>query len=139
MGEGRFEPLFSSKRRAGNVTELQGSWCIYLLTVLSLIARLWLWPHMKLMIICWLVVPHFDGAVYVYNHLLRPCLSMNPLVIIHEFNRWKEFLLKRDDFLAEAERYIKENGTEALEELIATKVWHLVVIRFFNVLRVQLR
>ena len=64
---------------------------------------------------------------------------MNPLVIIHEFNRWKEFLLKRDDFLAEAERYIKENGTEALEELIATKVWHLVVIRFFNVLRVQLR
>nr|POE94160.1 hva22-like protein a [Quercus suber] len=89
---------------------------------LMLLERLWFWPHMKLMIICWLVVPHFDGASYVYNHLVRPCLSINPLVVIDEFNRWKEFLLKRDHFLSEAERYINENGPEALEELIASKI-----------------
>ncbi|KAK7854461.1 uncharacterized protein LOC112037093 [Quercus suber] len=89
---------------------------------LMLLERLWFWPHMKLMIICWLVVPHFDGAFYVYNHLVRPCLSINPLVVIDEFNRWKEFLLKRDHFLSEAERYINENGPEALEELIASKI-----------------
>ncbi|KAM3694694.1 hypothetical protein ACJW31_07G075300 [Castanea mollissima] len=88
---------------------------------LVLLERLWFWPHMKLMIICWLVVPHFDGAFYVYNHPVRPCLSINPLVVIDEFNRWKEFLLKRDHFLSEAERYINENGPEALE-VIATKI-----------------
>ncbi|KAL4615181.1 hypothetical protein ACB092_07G105600 [Castanea dentata] len=88
---------------------------------LKYLVRLLFWPRIKLMIVCWLVVPHFDGAIYVYNHFIHPCLSMNPLVVIDEFNKWKEFLFKRENFLAQAERYINKNGPEALEELIATK------------------
>ncbi|XP_075632907.1 uncharacterized protein LOC142605337 isoform X1 [Castanea sativa] len=88
---------------------------------LKFLERLLFWQHMKLMIICWLVVPHFDGAIYVYNHFIHPCLSMNPPIFVDEFNKWKEFLFKRDNFLAQAERYINKNGPEALEELIAAK------------------
>ncbi|KAK4563441.1 hypothetical protein RGQ29_005811 [Quercus rubra] len=88
---------------------------------LKYLVRLLFWPRIKLMIVCWLVVPQFDGAIYVYNHFIHPCLSMNPLVVIDEFNKWKEFLFKRENFLAQAERYINKNGPEALEELIATK------------------
>jgi len=65
----------------------------------------------KLMIICSLVIPHFDGAFYVYNHLVRPYLLLNPAL-----------LCKRDHFLPEAERYVKENGPEALEKLIDKEV-----------------
>ncbi|KAF3964047.1 hypothetical protein CMV_011622 [Castanea mollissima] len=88
---------------------------------LKFLERLLFWQHMKLMIICWLVVPNFDGAIYVYNHFIHPCLSMNPPIFVDEFNKWKEFLFKRDNFLAQAERYINKNGPEALEELIAAK------------------
>ncbi|GLT55148.1 hypothetical protein SLA2020_282950 [Shorea laevis] len=76
------------------------------------------WPHIKLMIICWLVIPYFNGAFYVYNRLVRPCLLLSPQVIVDEFNKWMVFLCKRDHFLAEAERYIKGNVPEALEKLI---------------------
>ena len=55
---------------------------------------------------------------------------MNPLVVIDEFNKWKEFLFKRENFLAQAERYINKNGPEALEELISTKVWHFMIFSF---------
>ena len=96
--------------------------CLLYVLFPILIVRLLFWPRIKLMIVCWLVVPQFDGAIYVYNHFIHPCLSMNPLVVIDEFNKWKEFLFKRENFLAQAERYINKNGPEALEELIATKV-----------------
>ena len=106
-------------------------WHVYNMSCLqSLIVRLLFWQHIKLMIICWLVLPHFDGAIYVYNHFIHPCLSMNPPIFVDEFNKWKDFLLKRDNFLAQAERYINKNGPEALEELIATKVWHFVFYSF---------
>ncbi|XP_059447581.1 uncharacterized protein LOC132178994 isoform X3 [Corylus avellana] len=76
------------------------------------------WRHIKLMIICLLVIPYFNGAFYVYNHLVRPYLLLNPQVIVDEFRKWMVLLCKRDQFLAEAERYIKGNGPKALEKLI---------------------
>ena len=78
---------------------------------------------MKLLAICWLVVPHFNGACYVYEYLLRPCLSVNLRVVIKYLIQPKENpSLSAESFLAQAERYVKENGSEALEKLIDSKV-----------------
>ncbi|GFY89456.1 hypothetical protein Acr_06g0013960 [Actinidia rufa] len=80
---------------------------------------------MKLLAICWLVVPHFNGACYVYECLLRPCLSVNPRVVIKYLIKPKENpSLSAESFLAVAERYVKENGSEALEKLIDSKSKH---------------
>ncbi|XP_062175968.1 uncharacterized protein LOC133881017 isoform X2 [Alnus glutinosa] len=84
----------------------------------NLLEWIQIWPHIKLMIICSLVIPNFDGAFYVYNHLVRPYLLLDPQVIVDEFNKWRVLLCKKDHFLAEVERYVKENGPEALEKLI---------------------
>jgi hypothetical protein len=96
---------------------------VHILHLSFLIVRIQFWPHIKLMIICMLVIPYFDGSFYVYNHLVRPYLSINPQVIVDAFNKLMVLLHKRDHFVAEAEKYIKENGPEALEKLIANEVW----------------
>ncbi|GFY89453.1 hypothetical protein Acr_06g0013930 [Actinidia rufa] len=80
---------------------------------------------MKLLGVCWLVVPHFNGARYVYECLLRPCLSVNPQVVIKYLIKPKENpSLSAESFQAVAERYVKENGSEALEKLIDSKSKH---------------
>ncbi|KAF5733379.1 hypothetical protein HS088_TW17G00922 [Tripterygium wilfordii] len=87
-----------------------------------------LWLYIKLMIVCWLVIPHFDGSYYVYMHVVRPFLSMDTQTVIKQLKKLKEisfermgFSLKRDNFIDEVEKFVKENGPEALEELIASK------------------
>ena len=83
--------------------------------------RLLFWPHMKLMIMYWLMIPHFSGALYFYELLVQPCISLVPQIVINLFNEWKEPCLKRDDFPTEAaERYQKQNESEASEELISS-------------------
>ncbi|XP_062025008.1 uncharacterized protein LOC133741085 isoform X1 [Rosa rugosa] len=79
-----------------------------------------LWPYIRLLIVFFLVMPHFDGALYVYKHLIFPCLSVDPQIVINLFNKRKESLA-RDNFLSEVERYVKENGPEDLEKYIACK------------------
>ncbi|KAL6347743.1 hypothetical protein AAG906_026272 [Vitis piasezkii] len=54
------------------------------------------WPYIKLMVICWLVIRQFDGSF----------MSINTY---------------RENFLVSADQYIKENGPEALEKLLARK------------------
>ncbi|XP_020222390.1 uncharacterized protein LOC109804888 isoform X1 [Cajanus cajan] len=78
------------------------------------------WPYIKLMIIFWLIIPDFGQASNAYN-LIRSCISLNPHAVICRLNNWRKFFVKKDDFLLHAERYVKENGTEALEKLIASK------------------
>ncbi|KAF5731906.1 hypothetical protein HS088_TW18G00592 [Tripterygium wilfordii] len=87
-----------------------------------------LWLYIKLIIVCWLVIPHFDGSYYVYIHVVRPCLSMKMKTVIKQLKKLKEisferkdFSLKRDNFIDEMEKFVKENGPEALENLIASK------------------
>ena len=83
------------------------------------------WPCIKLMLICWLVIPHFDGSYYVYQHLVHPGLSMDPQVVMNRrFNESKKLYHSRENFLVAADRYIKENGAEALKKLLARKVCH---------------
>ena len=80
--------------------------------------RIPIWPYAKLIVTCWLVLPYFSGAAYVYEHYVRP-LFVNPQTI----NIWyvpskKDKFGKPDDILTAAENYIQENGTEAFENLI---------------------
>ncbi|KAJ6895822.1 hypothetical protein NC651_022148 [Populus alba x Populus x berolinensis] len=77
------------------------------------------WPHIKLLIVGCLVLPYFHGSLYVYKHLVLPCLSIGPRIITCQFNKLKLFF-KKDDFLVEVKRYVKENGSDALEDLIAS-------------------
>ncbi|XP_027346818.1 uncharacterized protein LOC113858381 isoform X2 [Abrus precatorius] len=79
------------------------------------------WPYIKLGIIFWLIIPDFGRAFYVYNNLIRSCISINAQAVICRLNNWRKFFVKKDNFLLHAERYIQENGTEALEKLIASE------------------
>ncbi|GAU30528.1 hypothetical protein TSUD_65380 [Trifolium subterraneum] len=89
---------------------------IYLFEYAFMNLLLWfhLWPYIKLMIVFWLIIPDFGRASHVYNNLI---CSMKPLLVIC----WRKCFVEKDNFLMHAERYMKENGTEALENLIASK------------------
>ncbi|XVE49447.1 hypothetical protein DITRI_Ditri01bG0083300 [Diplodiscus trichospermus] len=78
------------------------------------------WPYVKLTIVCWMMVPNFDGAFYVYNHFVHPFLYIDAQTIINWFKKQQKFIFK-DNFLAEAEKYVEAHGPEALEKLIASK------------------
>ncbi|KAE8697860.1 HVA22 A, putative isoform 3 [Hibiscus syriacus] len=76
------------------------------------------WPYIKLMIVCWMMIPHFDGAFYVYNHFIHPCLYMDLPTIINRFKRLQQLLL--NNILAD--EYAKAHRPpEALDKLIANE------------------
>ncbi|KAI9121705.1 hypothetical protein K1719_008738 [Acacia pycnantha] len=79
------------------------------------------WHYMKLMIVAFLVTPDFGRAAYVYNQLIRSCIYMNPKAVISRFMSWKNIFSKKEDLIMQVEKYITQNGTEALEKLIASK------------------
>ncbi|XP_015892232.2 uncharacterized protein LOC107426542 isoform X2 [Ziziphus jujuba] len=124
-------PLCASIRAIENnsvsdTQKLNTYWVVFSLIlllehVLNLLEWLLLWPYIRLMIVCWLVTPYFDGAFYVYENLIRPCLSMDLQNVINWFNKRMESLYAKDNFLTELEKFIKENEPEALEKIIAGK------------------
>lgn len=80
---------------------------------------------------CWLVIPYFSGAAYVYEHYVRP-FFLNP----HTINIWyvprkKDVFSKPDDVLTAAEKYIEENGTEAFEKLIHRVCMSIDITKYF--------
>ncbi|XP_024031726.1 uncharacterized protein LOC21397907 isoform X2 [Morus notabilis] len=77
------------------------------------------WAYIKLMVVCCLVIPNFDGAFYVYKHLVWPCIFIKPRDLINGFNKRKESPVVSEKILAEMETYVRENGLEALEKLIS--------------------
>ncbi|KAF2315971.1 hypothetical protein P3X46_023276 [Hevea brasiliensis] len=92
---------------------------LFELTFAKVIEWIPIWSYAKLILTCWLVIPYFSGAAYVYEHLVRP-LFVNPqqTINIWYIPRKQDVFRKPDDILTAAERYIEENGTEALEKLI---------------------
>ncbi|KAI8532424.1 hypothetical protein RHMOL_Rhmol11G0213300 [Rhododendron molle] len=118
-------PLYASIRAIENnsnseMRNLVAYWIIFSLVSLFELAFVklidWLpfWPYMKLMAMCLLVLPDCNGASYVYECLLRLCLYVDPRAAIKYFIKPKEEKL----FLALAERYVQENGSEALEKAL---------------------
>ncbi|XP_055810096.1 HVA22-like protein c isoform X3 [Solanum dulcamara] len=77
-----------------------------------------IWSYAKLAAICWLVLPYFNGASYVYENFIRP-FYRNPQVKIWYVPLKKDIFSKPDDVLTAAEKYIEEHGPQAFERLLA--------------------
>lgn len=92
---------------------------LFELTFAKLIEWLPFWSYAKLIATCWLVIPYFSGAAYVYQHYVRP-IYVNPQTVnIWYIPRKKDGLSKKDDILTAAERYIEEHGPEAFQNLMS--------------------
>lgn len=80
-----------------------------------------IWSYAKLFFTCWLVLPQFNGATYVYKNFIRP-FYMNPQIrtpsTMWYIPKTKNLFNKQDDILYAAEKYMEENGTEAFERII---------------------
>ncbi|KAM6544824.1 hypothetical protein CsatB_025560 [Cannabis sativa] len=93
---------------------------LFELTFARLIEWFPIWPYGKLILMCWLVLPQFNGAAYVYKHYIRP-YYMNPP---HAAQLWyiprnkNNIFRKQDDILTAAEKYIEQHGTQEFERLI---------------------
>ncbi|KAL6997355.1 HVA22-like protein a [Sarracenia purpurea var. burkii] len=95
---------------------------LFELTFAKLIEWLPFWSYLKLIVTCWLVIPYFSGASYVYEHYVRPFYRpfyVNQQTVNIWYVPWKKNNLgKKEDILTAAEKYIEENGPEAFEKLI---------------------
>ncbi|KAI3831971.1 hypothetical protein MKX03_006345 [Papaver bracteatum] len=93
---------------------------LFELTFNKLIEHLPFWSYVRLVATCWLVLPYFSGATYVYEHFVRPTF-VNPKTVSIWYipSGKKNVFSKQDDILTSAKRYIEENGTQAFEKLIS--------------------
>ncbi|KAF5957634.1 hypothetical protein HYC85_004859 [Camellia sinensis] len=93
---------------------------LFELTFAKLIEWIPFWSYTKLLVTCWLVIPYFSGAAYVYEHYLRP-FFLNPQQTVNVWYvpRKKDIFSKPDDILTAAEKYIEEHGPEAFEKLVS--------------------
>ncbi|CAB4320269.1 unnamed protein product [Prunus armeniaca] len=107
--------------------KLNTYWVVFSLILLfehalmKLLKWLPLWPYFRLIIVFWLVIPHFGGAFYVYKHLICPCLSTDLQIVVNWFNKRKKSSFNSDNVFTEVERYAQEKGPEALENVVASK------------------
>ncbi|KMZ56799.1 HVA22-like protein a [Zostera marina] len=92
-------------------------WVLYSLITLTELtfARFLQWIpflyYAKFVGTCWLVLPYFSGATYVYDSYVRPFV-MNQKPITMSGN-----ILKPSDMLRVAEEYIAENGPRVFKML----------------------
>ncbi|KAK6128220.1 hypothetical protein DH2020_038024 [Rehmannia glutinosa] len=92
---------------------------LFELTFAKIIEWLPFWSYAKLIFTCWLVIPYFSGAAYVYEHVVRPYLvTRQKTVNIWYVPNKKDAFSKLDDIITAAEKYIQENGPEAFEKII---------------------
>ncbi|PKA66628.1 HVA22-like protein a [Apostasia shenzhenica] len=92
---------------------------LFELTFVKVLEWLSFWPYAKLIITCWLVLPYFSGAAYVYEHYVRPIFVNRQIVNIWYVPRENDSFSRPDDILSAAERYIEENGPGEFEKLIS--------------------
>ncbi|KAJ9709266.1 hypothetical protein PVL29_000966 [Vitis rotundifolia] len=92
---------------------------LFELTFAKLLEWFPIWPYAKLIATCWLVLPSFNGAAYVYKHFIRPFYMSPQTSQIWYIPRKKNIFSKPDDILTAAEKYIEEHGTEAFERMIS--------------------
>ncbi|KAJ9568108.1 hypothetical protein OSB04_004074 [Centaurea solstitialis] len=91
---------------------------LFELTFAKLIEWIPFWSYAKLIVTCWLVIPQFSGAAYVYEHYVRPFYMGKQTINIFYVPSKKDVFSKEDDILVAAEKYIQENGPDAFQEII---------------------
>ncbi|XP_074277355.1 HVA22-like protein a [Silene latifolia] len=93
---------------------------LFELTFAKVIEWIPIWSYAKLIATCWLVIPYFSGAAYVYEHFVRPTFvnAQKQSVNVWYVPRKKVTFSEKDDIITAAEKYIQENGTGALREII---------------------
>ncbi|XP_039038034.1 HVA22-like protein a [Hibiscus syriacus] len=57
--------------------------CLFEHAFIGILQWLPFWPYTKLTIICWMTIPRFDGALYVYDHFVHPCVCIDLPTIIN--------------------------------------------------------
>ncbi|XP_011655675.1 HVA22-like protein c isoform X2 [Cucumis sativus] len=92
---------------------------LFELTFAKILEVVAVWPYVKLIIMSWLVLPHFNGASHVYKNFIRPHY-MNPQTSTLWYipRKTKLIFSTQDDVLTAAEKYMEEHGTEAFERLM---------------------
>ncbi|XP_022151172.1 HVA22-like protein c isoform X2 [Momordica charantia] len=92
---------------------------LFELTFVKILEAVAIWEYVKLIIMCWLVLPHFNGAAHVYKNFIRP-FYMNPQTSTLWYipQKTKHIFSTPDDVLSAAEKYMEEHGTEAFERLM---------------------
>nr|CAB3448114.1 unnamed protein product [Digitaria exilis]CAB3504568.1 unnamed protein product [Digitaria exilis] len=89
----------------------------WLCLILAQFCRLPFWSYAKLFFNCWLVLPQFNGAAHVYEHFVRPMIVNQQVVNIWYIPK-KDESDRPDDVISAAQKYIKQNGSEAFENLV---------------------
>lgn len=78
--------------------------------------------------IYWLVIPEFEGACVV-----TPALLVKLQEVVDLFHKLKEERLSKRESISDAvERYVEENGFEALEKLIESEVSSYIYMARFR-------
>ncbi|CAH9069784.1 unnamed protein product [Cuscuta epithymum] len=91
---------------------------LFELTFAKAIEWIPVWSYAKLIVTCWLVMPYFSGAAYVYEHLVRPYIVKRQAINIWYVPRKQDAFGKQDDVLIAAKNYIAEHGTADFEKII---------------------
>ncbi|KAG2313300.1 hypothetical protein Bca52824_024857 [Brassica carinata] len=92
---------------------------LFELTFAKLIEWVPIWSYAKLILTCWLVIPYFSGAAYVYEHFVRPVFVNPQSINIWYVPKKMNIFRKEDDVLTAAEKYIAENGPDAFEKILS--------------------
>ncbi|KAK9072406.1 hypothetical protein SSX86_008840 [Deinandra increscens subsp. villosa] len=98
---------------------------LFELTFEKLIEWIPYWSYVKLVTTCWLVIPQFSGAAYVYQHYIRPFYIRN--VTIDVPNTFKKdvftpaqdvFTPTQDDILfADHRDYVQQSGADGYPDI----------------------
>ncbi|XP_078433542.1 HVA22-like protein a [Wolffia australiana] len=91
---------------------------LFELTFSKFIELLPFWSYAKLTLNCWLVLPYFSGAAYFYEHYVRPVLVTRYISFLNLPGE-RDSSKRSDDIMLAAEKFMRENGPEALEKLIS--------------------
>lgn len=121
-------PLYASIRAIETPSRLDDQqwltyWVLYSfitlfeLTFAKVLEWLPFWPYLKLVATCWLVLPMFNGAAFVYENYVRKFI-LNPK-FDSRFNPAQRKLVNMSPSTRVAvERYIEHNGHDAFDRLI---------------------
>ncbi|KAJ7571198.1 hypothetical protein O6H91_01G154500 [Diphasiastrum complanatum] len=125
-------PLYASVKAIESPTKADDQqwltyWVLYsFLTLFELVAGDFLgwvplYPTIKLVLVCWLVLPQFQGAAFVYERFVRKQILGNQQQFGRRNARSHNGILElmSPDARASVAQFIDENGEEAFDRMIS--------------------